>query len=127
VVEPSVEPKGSAASQLADVDALLPCYRFATLAAKACELRVLSAGLLAALEKRDLERMARLRSGRVRAITAWATTAGARPGHRPPAGRSDIVTGDPGKSAVVGWPSFGTRHALASGAVSSSHPRALRA
>ena len=62
-------------SALADVDAPLPCYRFATLAAKAGELagelRALSAGLLAALEKRDAERMARLRSDQeIRVLTA---------------------------------------------------------
>jgi hypothetical protein len=51
---------------LADINAPLPCYRFATIAAKAAELtaelKSLGSGLLSALEKRDAEALARLRS-----------------------------------------------------------------
>ena len=52
---------------LRDVNAPLPPYRFATMAAKASELagelKSLGSALLSTLEKRDAEAMARLRSG----------------------------------------------------------------
>jgi hypothetical protein len=55
------------ATALADIDAPLPYYRFATMAARASELtaevKALGAALLAALEKQDAEALARIRSG----------------------------------------------------------------
>jgi Tc toxin complex TcA C-terminal TcB-binding domain/Neuraminidase-like domain/Salmonella virulence plasmid 28.1kDa A protein len=55
------------ATALADIDAPLPYYRYAAMAARASELaaevKALGAALLAALEKQDAEALARIRSG----------------------------------------------------------------
>ncbi|HET9890503.1 MAG TPA: hypothetical protein VFQ42_08385, partial [Mycobacterium sp.] len=59
---------------LDDISAPLPYYRFATMAAKADELvgelKAFGAALLAAMEKRDAEALARLRSGHELALLA---------------------------------------------------------
>ena len=59
-------------SALADLDAPLPHYRFTTMIARASEVTTdvkgLGAALLSALEKRDVEAMARLRQGHESAL-----------------------------------------------------------
>lgn len=77
VIDPELLVRAAAAglsveSVLDDISAPVPPYRFATMLAKAKELagevKAFGAALLAALEKRDAEALARLRSGHERAV-----------------------------------------------------------